>query len=64
MGVLDPSQMASFASIPDITNGPGIINDDNQPYPIFGWLEIGYERLVHTERRKSDCGFPAVFTPN
>jgi hypothetical protein len=43
--VLDQSHMVPFVDIGQIRAGQGIVVDDSQPYPVFGFLEIRRLRL-------------------
>ena len=44
VNVLDQSHMIPFAPIDQIPGGQGIVVDDGQPYPVFGFLEIKHLR--------------------
>jgi hypothetical protein len=33
---------AAAASANNITAGQGVVQDDNQPYPVYGWLELAW----------------------
>jgi hypothetical protein len=45
VNVLDRSHAVPFVAISDIPGGQGIVVDDNQPYPIYGFLEIRHQRI-------------------
>jgi hypothetical protein len=40
VNALDRSHAVPFVSIDQIPAGQGIVIDDNQPYPLVGFLEI------------------------
>jgi hypothetical protein len=46
VNALDRSHMVPFVDISQIPAGQGIVVDDSQPYPVFGWLEIRQARLT------------------
>jgi hypothetical protein len=44
--ILDRSHAIPFTPVANIPGGQGIVVDDGQPYPVFGFLEIRRERSV------------------
>jgi hypothetical protein len=44
VNALDRSHAVPFVSINQIPGGQGIVIDDSQPYPVFGFLEIRRHR--------------------
>jgi hypothetical protein len=40
VNILDTSQAVLNALVDNIPSGIGIVVDNSQPYPIFGWLDV------------------------
>jgi hypothetical protein len=44
VNLLNRSQSTGFVHVNQIPAGQGIVIDDGQPYPVFGWLDIRWHR--------------------
>jgi hypothetical protein len=42
--VIDRSHAVGFVPAGNIPGGQGVVVDDSQPYPVFGWIEVRHHR--------------------
>jgi len=45
--IYDASRAFFSVSVTDLPTTKGVTQDDSQPFPVYGWLEVGYEPLTH-----------------
>jgi hypothetical protein len=45
--IYDASRAFFSVSVADLPTTKGVTQDDSQPFPVYGWLEVGYEPLTN-----------------